>query len=133
MLGKREPKVYGYSTLADIDQALCKQARALNHQLDSFQSNSEALLIDKIQQSYAQVDFIIINPAGLSHTSIALRDTLLAVQIPFIETHLSNIHARETFRQHSYLSDIAIGVICGFGQRSYELALLAAHGYLTKE
>lgn len=133
MLGKREPEIYGHATLADIEQALTKNAAALNHDLASFQSNSEADLVDKIQQSHQQVDFIIINPAAFTHTSVAIRDALLTVQIPFIEVHLSNVYAREEFRQHSFLSDIALGVISGFGQHSYELALVAAHQHLTKE
>ncbi len=133
MLGKREPEVYGASTLADIVTALSNDAAALNIELIHLQSNAESVLIDKIHQAYEKVDFIIINPAAFTHTSIALRDALLSVNIPFIEVHISNVHARESFRSHSYLSDIAQGVICGLGVKGYEFALLAAHAHLTKQ
>ena len=126
LLGSREPETYGKFTLAEIDKNLVDLAKEFNCKLESFQSNAEADIINKIQQAPKNnVDYIIINPAALTHTSVALRDALLAVNIPFIEVHLSNIFARESFRQHSYLSDIAQGVICGFGHRSYGLALLA--------
>lgn len=133
MLGKREPEIYGASTLTDIVTALSNNAAALNIELTHLQSNAESVLIDKIHQAYEKVDFIIINPAAFTHTSVALRDALLSVNIPFIEVHISNVHARESFRSHSYLSDIAQGVICGFGVKGYEFALLAAHAHLTKQ
>lgn len=124
LLGQREPEVYGHLTLADINQQLTAQAQAKNIQLETFQSNWEGAIIDRIHQAQQQgVQFIIINPAAFTHTSVAIRDALLAVAIPFIEVHLSNVHARETFRHHSYLSDKAIGVICGLGGHGYRYAL----------
>lgn len=127
LLGSREPGVYGRTTLADIHLTMEARARADGVRIESFQSNSEGELIDRIQSAASEgIGFIIINPAGYTHTSVALRDALLAVKIPFIEVHLSNIHARENFRQHSYFSDIAVGVICGLGAQGYELALEAA-------
>jgi 3-dehydroquinate dehydratase-2 len=127
LLGTREPKHYGKTTLADIDQRLSAQAKAAGHQLISFQSNSEAELVERVHRAPSEnVAFIIINPAAFTHTSVALRDALAAVAIPFVEVHLSNIHAREAFRQHSYFSDLAIGVISGLGAQGYELALAAA-------
>lgn len=132
LLGTREPGVYGQQTLAQIEQGLRDQAGALGHALQCFQSNHEGELVDRVQQARTeQVDFILINPGAYTHTSVALRDALLAVAIPFIEVHLSNVHARETFRRHSYLSDIAAGVIAGCGPLGYRLALLAAHERLT--
>lgn len=126
LLGQREPEKYGNITLADIEQRLQVQA-GTTHQCRFFQSNSETALIERIHQaSTDQTDFILINPAAYTHTSIALRDALLGVQIPFIEIHLSNIHARESYRHHSYLSDIAVGVISGLGAQGYALALSAA-------
>lgn len=127
LLGNRETGHYGATTLAAIDDRLAERARAAALGLRSFQSNGEHELVDRVQQAGADgVDFIIINPAALTHTSIALRDALLATGIPFIEVHLSNVHAREAFRRHSYLSDIAAGVITGLGAHGYELALEAA-------
>jgi 3-dehydroquinate dehydratase-2 len=127
LLGTREPEVYGTDTLAEIDQDLTRLAKQKRVTLQTFQSNSEGDIVDRIQQAGAeQVDFIIINPAAYTHTSVAIRDAFLATQIAFIEVHLSNVHAREEFRQHSYLSDLANGVICGFGIDSYRLALEAA-------
>lgn len=127
ILGSREPKTYGSDTLDSINQTLIKLAKKNNAQLESFQSNVEGEIVSCIQQAPSnQIDFIIINPAAYTHTSIAIRDAFLATRIPFIETHLSNVHAREAFRAHSYLSDIALGVICGFGKNSYVLALEAA-------
>ena len=123
LLGTREPKIYGRETLADINKRLATRAAKSGIELDSFQSNSEAEMIDRVQQSQSVVDFIIINPAGFTHTSVALRDALAAVAIPFIEVHLSNVHAREPFRRHSYFSDQAVGVICGMGSKGYEYAL----------
>ena len=127
LLGTREPELYGADTLAGIDEHLSQQAQQLGVELEAFQSNDEGALVDRIQQAApAGVDLVIINPAAYTHTSVAIRDALLATRIPFIEVHLSNIHAREAWRNHSYLSDIAVGVICGFGKTSYSLALEAA-------
>lgn len=126
LLGVREPDVYGHQTLDDVVQTLTKQAQAVGLQLTHCQSNAEHELIDAIHRAYKNVDFIIINPAAFTHTSVALRDALLAVNIPFIEVHLSNVHAREPFRHHSYFSDKAVGVICGLGLQGYEFALQAA-------
>lgn len=127
MLGVREPGVYGHQTLAEIDAHLMGLAQQSGHEMATFQSNTEGELIDRIHAAYREgVDFILINPGAFTHTSIALRDALLATRIPFIEVHLSNVHAREPFRKHSYLSDIAKGVICGLGPLGYELALKAA-------
>lgn len=124
LLGTREPEIYGRTTLADIHNDMEAQARAVNVQLESFQSNHEGGLIDRVQAARTEgIDFIIINPGGYTHTSVALRDAFAAVQIPFIEVHLSNVHAREAFRRHSYFSDIAVGVICGLGASGYRLAL----------
>jgi len=127
MLGTREPEVYGHETLNDINDRLRQKAADLNHHLLHFQSNAEYELIDRFHEGRAEgVDFIIINPAAFTHTSVALRDAMLASDIPFIEVHLSNVHAREAFRHHSYFSDIAVGVICGLGSQGYDLALQAA-------
>ncbi len=127
LLGAREPDIYGRTTLADIHRAMEAQARAAGVQIESFQSNSEGELIDRVQAAASEgIRFIIINPAAYTHTSVALRDALAAVAIPFIEVHLSNIHARESFRRHSYFSDLAVGVICGLGSEGYTLALAAA-------
>lgn len=131
LLGIREPARYGQTSLAQLVNQLQQQAQNLGINLLHQQSNAEAQLIDCIQQAYQQVDYIIINPAALTHTSVALRDALLAVNIPFIEVHLSNIHAREAFRHHSYLSDIANGVICGLGTLGYQYALQAAAHHLS--
>lgn len=134
LLGVREPGHYGSTSLAQINQDLRAQAEQQGHQLSDLQSNSEAALIDRIHAAYAEnIDFIIINPAAFTHTSVALRDALLAVKIPFIEIHLSNVHAREPFRQHSYFSDVAQGVISGLGAQGYELALQAALAQLQLE
>ncbi|HOV96982.1 MAG TPA: type II 3-dehydroquinate dehydratase [Thermomonas sp.] len=127
LLGTREPEVYGRTTLADINTDLIARAAAAGHVLDALQSNAEHTLVDRVQA--ARLDgtaFILINPAAFTHTSVALRDALAAVAIPFIEIHLSNPHRREPFRQHSYFSDKAVGVICGFGADSYRYALDAA-------
>lgn len=131
LLGTREPEQYGNTTLADINQQLDEIAAQHNCSLDSLQSNAEAELVDRIHAARGQIDFIIINPAALTHTSVALRDALLGVEIPFIEVHLSNIHARESFRHQSYLSDIAVGVISGLGAQGYSLALTAAISKLS--
>jgi len=133
MLGVREPGLYGNKTLQDIQNSLEQLAAGLGHQLSFFQSNAEYQIIDRIHQAYHDgVDFIIINPAAFTHTSVAIRDALLATKVAFIEVHLSNVHAREAFRRHSYFSDIAVGVICGLGARGYELALQAAHQILQE-
>ncbi|MDP2795159.1 MAG: type II 3-dehydroquinate dehydratase [Sulfurisoma sp.] len=127
LLGTREPAIYGRTTLADIHGAMEARARVDGVQIESFQSNSEGGLIDRVQAAHAEgIEFIIINPAGYTHTSVALRDAFAAVAIPFIEIHLSNVFAREPFRQHSYFSDLAVGVISGLGPYGYELALEAA-------
>ena len=127
LLGSREPEVYGKLTLADIEARLKQMAASSQHELDFCQSNSEASLIEPIHAAGREgVNFILINPAAFTHTSVALRDALLGVKIPFIEVHLSNVHARESFRHHSYFSDIAIGTIVGLGAQGYELALQAA-------
>ncbi|AKH37307.1 MULTISPECIES: type II 3-dehydroquinate dehydratase [Nitrosomonas] len=127
LLGKREPEIYGKTTLDDINRKLSAISRAAEVKLDTFQSNNEGELINRVQQAMDdETDFIIINPAGLTHTSIALRDALAATGVPFIEIHLSNIYAREVFRHKSYFSDLAIGVISGLGAKGYELALLFA-------
>jgi 3-dehydroquinate dehydratase-2 len=126
MLGVREPSVYGTASLSDIVSDLQSQATKLNVNLSHFQSNAEHELINAIQQSLGQQDYILINPGSYTHTSVAMRDAFLAVAIPFIEIHLSNVHAREAFRRHSYLADIAKGVICGLGAKGYHYALDAA-------
>ena len=126
LLGTREPEVYGTDSLADIMQRLQQQAKQSGCTLKYIQSNAEHELVDSIHAARGEIDFIIINPAAFTHTSVALRDALLGVAIPFIEVHLSNTHKREDFRQHSYLSDIAEGVIIGLGAQGYELALAAA-------
>jgi 3-dehydroquinate dehydratase-2 len=124
LLGLREPDHYGNNTLADIDALLAKRAKEANVSLVSFQSNSEVELIQTLHAlADKKVDFIIINPAAFTHTSVALRDALSAIKVPFVEVHLSNIYARETFRHHSYFSDIAVGVISGLGAQGYLLAL----------
>lgn len=134
LLGTREPSVYGHATLQDVEADLTTAASAMGHKLHCFQSNHEGALIDKLQHAHKEgVDFILINPGGFSHTSIALRDTLLGIAIPFLEIHLSNIHARERFRHHSYLSDIAAGVIVGFGVDGYRLALNGANALLQRQ
>lgn len=133
LLGLREPALYGNQTLADISAQLARQAALLDIILEFHQSNAEHEIIGQIHTAYQNgTDFIIINPAAFTHTSIALRDALLATQIPFIEVHLSNIYAREPFRKHSYFSDIAKGVISGFGAAGYTMALQAAHQILAE-
>ena len=124
MLGRREPGHYGTQTLTQIVENLTQQAKTMGFTLSHIQSNAEFELIDAIHQTDAE--FILINPAAFTHTSVALRDAILAVNIPFIEIHLSNVHKRETFRHHSYFSDVAVGVICGLGPAGYEYALQAA-------
>lgn len=127
LLGTREPEVYGRDTLASIDQRLAERGRRSGVEVLSFQSNAEASLVDRIHAAKGDgTAFIVINPAAFTHTSVALRDALAGVAIPFIEVHLSNVHAREPFRKHSYFSDLAVGLVAGFGAQSYELALDAA-------
>ncbi|MFN9548247.1 MAG: type II 3-dehydroquinate dehydratase [Cyanobacteriota bacterium] len=129
LLGLREPGLYGSATLEGIETELERQARALGVTMECFQSNHEGALVDRIQAARGQADGILINAGAFTHTSIALRDALLAVALPFVEVHLSNVHGREAFRHHSFLADKALGVICGFGATSYSLALqgLVAH------
>lgn len=132
LLGTREPAIYGAASLAEIESDLTRRAAELGHELACFQRNQEGLLIDRIHAAKAEgVAFIIANLGAFTHTSIALRDALLGVAIPFVEVHLSNVHAREAFRQHSYFSDIAAGVIVGLGPIGYDLALQAVHARLA--
>jgi 3-dehydroquinate dehydratase-2 len=131
LLGSREPQIYGRETLADIDRRLVAKARAAGLRMSTFQSNHEGALVDRIQQAAREgVGFIVFNPAAYTHTSVALRDALAAVEIPFIEVHLSNVHAREPFRSHSYFAAIAVGTITGLGSQGYDLALAYALGRL---
>jgi 3-dehydroquinate dehydratase-2 len=131
LLGTREPEIYGDKNLQQIEKELSIIANENNCNLESFQSNSESDLVDKIQERSQSIDYMIINPGAFTHTSIALRDVLLAVEIPFIEVHISNIFSREEFRKNSYFSDIAQGTICGLGFKGYELALLSALDQLS--
>ena len=133
MLGKREPATYGAQSLDDIVSGLTERARAMAVTLKHVQSNAEHELIDVIHASVEKADGILINPGAFTHTSVALRDALLSVNIPFVEIHLSNVHAREPFRRHSYLSDIALGVVTGFGAMSYQLALTALVNHIKTE
>ena len=134
LLGSREPEIYGHETLSDIDRRLNTSARVAGIGLQTFQSNHEGELVDRIHQARTEgVGVIIFNPAAFTHTSIALRDALSATNIPFIEVHLSNVHAREPFRHQSYFSDVALGMICGLGSRGYDLALSYALGRLAEE
>jgi 3-dehydroquinate dehydratase-2 len=127
LLGTREPEVYGHATLAEIDADLARRAEAAGHALESFQANAEHALVERIQAARTDgTAFILINPAAFTHTSVAIRDALAAVALPFIEVHLSNPHAREPFRHRSYFSDLAVGVVAGFGPLGYGLALAAA-------
>ena len=127
LLGTREPEVYGRATLAEIDADLARRAEAAGHALESFQANAEHALVERIQAARGDgTDFLLVNPAAFTHTSVAIRDALAAVALPFIEVHLSNPHAREPFRHTSYFSDLAVGVVAGFGPLSYGLALAAA-------
>ncbi|MDQ3205754.1 MAG: type II 3-dehydroquinate dehydratase [Pseudomonadota bacterium] len=133
LLGEREPKFYGRTTLAEIDAALASGAMQAGHQLESLQSNAEHVLVERVQAARQDgTAFILINPAAFTHTSVALRDALAAVELPFLEIHLSNPHSREPFRRHSYFSDLAVGVICGFGDDSYRYALDAALLWLER-
>ena len=133
VLGAREPKHYGSISLTSIEEKIQTLATQHNVKVECFQANSEEKLINKIHESFQQIDFILINPAAYTHTSVALRDALLAVSIPFVEIHLSNVHKREAFRHHSYFSDVAEGVICGLGAKGYEFAFLFAIDYLAKK
>jgi 3-dehydroquinate dehydratase-2 len=133
LLGTREPELYGATTLTDIETSLREQAGQLGHKFDCIQSNAEADLVDRIQAAAGDVDFILINPGAFTHTSVALRDALLGVAIPFIEIHISNIHAREEFRRQSYFSDVAAGVIAGLGPQGYGLAMQAADSLLKSD
>lgn len=133
LLGTREPEVYGRETLADIEARLAARAGELGHALESFQSNAEHALIERVHAARDDADFVLINPGAFTHTSVALRDALLGVALPFIELHLSNVAAREAFRQRSYFSDIAVGTIAGFGVDSYMLALEAADRHLARK
>ena len=127
LLGTREPEVYGRTTLAEIDAALTRRAQAAGHSIESLQSNAEHVLVDRVQAAREDgTAFLLVNPAAFTHTSVALRDALAAVALPFIEVHLSNPHSREPFRRTSYFSDLAVGVVAGFGAESYRLALEAA-------
>lgn len=131
LLGQREPDVYGRATLAEIDADLRDRAIAAGHALESFQSNAEHALVDRVQAARTDgTAFLLVNPAGLTHTSVSLRDALAAVALPFVEVHLSNPHAREPFRRTSYFSDLAVGLVSGFGALSYGLALTAAIRHL---
>jgi 3-dehydroquinate dehydratase-2 len=132
LLGSREPGIYGAETLASIEKRAGEVAKELGHELSCFQSNSEHELIERIHRAPAEgVAFLVFNPAAFTHTSVALRDAILGVKLPFIEVHLSNTHAREPFRRHSYFSDIAVGVIAGLGAFGYEAALRAAARHLA--
>jgi 3-dehydroquinate dehydratase-2 len=133
LLGQREPEIYGHKDLNEIENDLKNIASNYGSTLEAFQSNSESDLVNNIQDKSENTDFIIINPGGFTHTSVAIRDAILAVAIPFIEIHISNIYSREAFRKESYFSDIAIGTISGLGFKGYELAVLAAIDFLNKE
>ncbi len=134
LLGEREPQHYGHDSLSAVEKRLQEQARALGHELNAFQSNHEGALIDRIQTARKDgTAFLLFNPGGYTHTSVALRDALAATRLPFIEIHISNVHAREPFRRQSVFSDLAVGVIAGLGIQGYELALLAADRYLHSQ
>jgi 3-dehydroquinate dehydratase-2 len=134
LLGSREPATYGTTSLKEIESLAGGVARSLGHDLESLQSNAEHVVIDRIQRvAGGGTDFLIFNPGGWTHTSVVLRDAILAVKLPFIEVHLSNIYAREEFRRHSYFSDIAVGTICGLGVVGYELAIRAAASRLAAQ
>ena len=131
LLGRREPEVYGTATLADVNELLTREADALGVELDFFQSNHEGALLDHLEDAAGTVDGFLVNPGAFTHTSVALRDALVGVARPFVEVHLSNTQAREPFRRHSYLSDVAAGVVFGFGVQSYVLGLRGLVSHLT--
>ena len=134
LLGQREPEIYGADTLADIESRLERSAKQRGHDLECYQSDAEHKLVRRIHAARDEgVELILLNPAAFTHTSIALRDALLAVSVPFIEIHLSNVAAREEFRHHSFFSDVALGTVAGFGVASYELALIAATRHLARQ
>ena len=133
LLGSREQHIYGSTTLAEINRDLEREASQLGHEAECFQTNHEGELIDWVQSHGPQADILILNPAAFTHTSVALRDAILGVAVPVIEVHLSNIYRREPFRAHSYIADIAVGQVAGFGPHSYKLALQAAHQVLGRE
>lgn len=131
MLGLREPEIYGSESLADVEAMCIAHGKTLGFEVNCYQSNHEGDLVDQIQQARGTRDGIIFNPGAYTHTSIALHDAILGAEVPTIEIHLSNVHAREAFRNHSYVSPVALGVICGFGSHGYKLALSAIHAKLT--
>jgi 3-dehydroquinate dehydratase-2 len=134
LLGTREPEIYGSDTLDDVNESLVQLAKENGHHLLSLQSNAEYELIERIHEARTEgIDFIIINPAAFTHTSVAIRDAIMGVNIPFIEVHISNVHAREEFRHHSFFSDVAVGVICGLGIQGYQLALQSAMNLLNNK
>ncbi len=133
MLGKREPDIYGSTTLGDINKQIEKEAKSLKLKVEYFQSNSEGEIVTKIQNSLSSIDGIVINPAAYTHTSVAIRDAILSTNIPTVEVHISNIYKREKFRQHSYISAVAVGVISGFGTYSYILGLRAILSHLKSK
>jgi 3-dehydroquinate dehydratase-2 len=132
LLGTREPEIYGHTTLAQIDAMLAAAAKQAGYELECHQSNHEGVLIDRIQEARGVAAGILVNPAGLTHSSVSLRDALAASELPVVEVHLSNVFARESFRQHSYVSGVALGVVSGFGPESYRLGLEALVGHLDK-
>lgn len=132
LLGQREPEVYGSTTLSEVDAALARLGGELGAEVSSFQSNSEGALVDHLQQAAVEVDGFLVNAGAYTHTSVALRDALVGVGRPFVEVHLSNVYARETFRHHSYLADRAVGLVAGFGMESYLLALRALVSHLQR-
>lgn len=133
MLGKREPDIYGSTTLGDINKQIEKEAKSLKLKVQYFQSNSEGEIVTKIQNSLGSIDGIVINPAAYTHTSVAIRDAILSTNIPTVEVHISNIYKREKFRQHSYISAVAVGIISGFGTYSYILGLRAIESHLKSK
>ena len=133
MLGVREPEIYGHETLKDLEKMLQNVADELDVKIEFYQSNHEGDIVDTIQQSYKKVDFILLNAGAYTHTSVAIRDALAGIDMPFYEIHISNVHQREEFRHHSFLSDVAVGVIVGFGLDGYEFALRGAVRYLDRK
>ncbi len=133
MLGVREPEIYGHETLKDLEKMLQNVADELDVKIEFYQSNHEGDIVDTIQQSYKKVDFILLNAGAYTHTSVAIRDALAGIDMPFYEIHVSNVHKREEFRHHSFLSDVAVGVIVGFGLDGYEFALRGAVRYLDRK